>query len=301
MKHRTLHRFLSLALALALTIGGSAAVWAADSFPSRESRYQSIRSKLPQWEETEISCQGALGVLRGTLTVPKSREDKVPVAILLHGLNTDRTWCEDIAWSLADHGIASVRFDYGGNGASDGAQEEMTVSTELKDTVSILSYVKTLAFTDADNIFLVGKSMGGVEAVLAAQSHQEDIKGLCLWYPGFGITAGVRSGTLLGECFSPADPPETLTAAGYTFGRQFIREAQSLDIASACRNYRNPVLILHGDSDRIAPITYSFEMQKEFPDCSLNVFPGGYHGFTGFQELEALDATVRFIQTHMDE
>lgn len=61
---------------------------------------------------------------------------------------------------LADNGIASVRFDFDGNGASDGAQENMTISSEVRDTVAILDYVESLSFTDRDNILMVGKSMG---------------------------------------------------------------------------------------------------------------------------------------------
>ena len=293
-------RYISLFLILTLTLGSWSISAGAADYSYREKRpdYE-LPSGPPSFTETEVTCVSGGNVLSGTLTRPTDVEGKMPVAILLHGLATDRSWCNDIAWILADNGIASVRFDFAGTGRSDGAQEDMTVSSEVADTLAILDYVESLSFTDTDNIFLVGKSMGGVDAALAAQSRGDEIKAMCLWYPGFGVTDAVRHGFLLGQTFDPENLPETVTAAGYTFGRGFLKEVGELDYASACRSYDGPVLIIHGDRDFIAPIQFSFEMSQEFPDCTLKVIPGGYHGFWGFQEIEALNNMLEFFKENL--
>ena len=59
------------------------------------------------------------------------------------------------------------------------------------------------------------------------------------------------------------------------------------------------MLIIHGDRDFIAPIQFSFEMSQEFPDCTLKVIPGGYHGFWGFQEIEALNNMLEFFKENL--
>ena len=296
-------RIVSCLLAMALTagicLGSPATVSAADS------GYQEHREEpeqfVPQinWTEALVTCQSGPNTLTGTLTMPKDAGETVPVAILLHGLSTDSRWCDDIAWYLADHGIASVRFDFAGTGYSTGAQEDMTVGSEVANTLDILDYVEGQPFTDLDNIFLVGKSMGGVDAVLAAQHREDEIRAMCLWYPGFGVGDAVRHGFLLGEFFDATDPPESLTAAGYTYGRNFLLETGRLDCTAACRSYDGPVLILHGDRDFIAPIEFSFQMSQVFPNCQLNVVPGGFHGFWGFQELHALENMTSFLQDNM--
>ena len=122
---------------------------------------------------------------------------------------------------------------------------------------------------------------------------------MCLWYPGFGVADATRHGFLLGSLFNPFDPPETLEAAGYTYGREFLQEAKALDYQSACRSYTGPVMILHGDADFIAPISYSYEVAKLFQNCTLQVVPGGYHGFYGWQEMKALDDMLSFFQKNM--
>lgn len=302
MRHKkSLSLLLAAVLVLGLTGGMlTAPAQAADS-GYRERRPEPDQSfRPPDWEETSFTCRSGPNTLSGTITRPKDAEGELPTAILLHGLSTDSFWCMDIAWYLAGHGIASIRFDFAGSGSSTGAQENMTLGSEVANTIDVLDYAKHLDFVDTENIFLVGKSMGAVDAVLANQIRASDIKAMVLWYPGFGISDAVKHGFLLGEFFDPENLPETLTAAGYTYGRGFLEEVMGLDVAEACRDCKQPVMILHGDQDFVAPIVFSFAMSREFPDCTLNVVPGGYHGFWGFQELKALEDMTEFIQAHID-
>lgn len=297
---RGISRLLALVLVLGMMLGVLCpAALAADGEFRERREGPPVPFGPPGFTETVVTCVSGDNVLSGTLTKPADPAEKMPVAILLHGLGTDRRWCDDIAWILAGNGIASVRFDFGGTGRSDGDQEDMTVSSEVADTIAILDYVESLSFTDPDNIFLVGKSMGGVAAVLAAQERESEIKAMCLWYPGFSVTETVRHGFLLGSFFDPENPPETLEAAGYTFGRDFLTEAAELDCTEACRSYDGPVMILHGDLDFVTPIPFSFAMSEEFPDCTMEVIPGGFHGFWGFQEFDALNRMTEFLKAQL--
>ncbi len=249
----------------------------------------------PQWTETDVTCVSGNNTLQGTLTCPKEHADRIPVAILLHGLNTDRHWCDDIAWFLADHGIASVRFDFDGNGLSDGAQEDMTIASLTEDTLAILDYTESLDFADPDHIFLVGKSIGAVAAVLAAEQRPGEIASMCLWYPGFGAFVTAKLGMFLGQMFKFWDPPETMEIAGFTYGRAFLEELVSMDVQNAIRQYQSAVLIIQGDRDIVAPVFFGAEAARLFPDCTFHVVPGGMHGFNLEQELYALHDMLTFF------
>ena len=273
---------------------------ASEEEPFREILPEPAFAIGPQWTEQEVQLQSVLGTLRGTLTIPKEVTGTLPVAILLHGVNTDRHWCDDIAWCLADHGIASVRFDFGGNGLSDGAQQDMTITSEVRDTMTILDYVECLSFADKDNIFLIGKSLGAVAATVAASARGDEIKAMCLWYAGFSAQFSARFGYLLGEFFNPFDPPETLEIAGYTYGREFLRETVSLNFTDAVESCRQPVLLIHGDRDYIAPLVGSLWAQAHFPNAELHVVPGGGHGFWLAQELFALTDMLGFLEQQME-
>ena len=304
---KPLKRMIALLLCVCLLAGVcSISSFAADDFPFFPP--PGFRPGFrPDWTEMSVSIESGDNTLRGYLTAPNDIEGKLPVAILLHGLASDNSYCQSIAYALAENGIASVRFDFNSFGSSDGAQEDMTISGLVADTIAILDYVQSLDFTDLDNVFMIGKSMGGVDAVLAAQQRQDEIKAMCLYYPGFSVVENTHHGFLLGEFFKPWDPPETLTVDGspfnvpsYTYGRDFILEAQELDYKPACQSYDEPVLIIHGTHDFIVPLFSSFAVERLFPDCHLEVIPGGSHGFTGLQELHALDLTVDFIQDNID-
>ena len=86
------------------------------------------------------------------------------MAIIFHGFTANRntSLLREIANSLRDENIASVRFDFNGHGDSDGKFENMTVLNEIEDANAILNYVKT--DPHVRNIYLVGHSQGGVVA-----------------------------------------------------------------------------------------------------------------------------------------
>ena len=281
-------KICSILCAAAIICACCFAVWAAAEMTGTHS-----------YTEREVSCVSGENTLRGTLTIPRDADGSLPVAILLHGLNTTRSWCDDIAWRLAEEGVASVRFDFAGCGESDGAHVDMTVSSLIRDTVSIYDYVCGLPFVDTDNIILVGKSMGCVSALLAEQAYALDVKAMCFWYPGFGIDLTTTAGNLLGVRFDASDPPESLDVWGYEYGREFITEAQSLDLVSAGKGCGEPVLIIHGDSDQVSSITGSYVAEQIMSDCTLDVIEGGGHGFEGEQEQQALDDMVDFVLEHV--
>ena len=112
---------------------------------------------------------------------------KVPVVCIFHGFTGTKVEPHFIFVKLSRRlekaGIASLRFDFGGSGESDGDFEDMTILTELEDAKAILDYAKSLPFADAERIGVVGLSMGGTVASLLAGERKEDVAALCLWAP----------------------------------------------------------------------------------------------------------------------
>ena len=73
----------------------------------------------------------------------------------------------NIADALAQQGIATLRFDFTGLGASKGKFEESTFSTNIEDLIDAAQYMSE-AFESPQ--LLVGHSLGGT-AILAAAKH----------------------------------------------------------------------------------------------------------------------------------
>ena len=84
---------------------------------------------------------------------------------------------------LAKKGIAVLRFDYRGSGDSEGEFGDITLQSEVSDTLICLNGLARDAQIDPDRIGLLGRSLGGAIAVLAARNYP--IKSLALWAPIF--------------------------------------------------------------------------------------------------------------------
>ena len=127
--------------------------------------------------------------LPGTLTVPKfatvAEARKVPCIILVHGSgphDRDETIgpnkpFRDIAWGLAERGIAVIRYDkrtktYGADCVPAG--RVLDYDTEVVDDVlSAVALAKTLPEIASDSIYVLGHSLGGTLAPRIAERSKE--------------------------------------------------------------------------------------------------------------------------------
>jgi carboxymethylenebutenolidase len=64
-----------------------------------------------------------------------------------------------------------------------------------------------------------------------------------------------------------------------------------------------PVLILHGEDDRVVPVTEATRLQRLLErsgaHCEMKLYPGAGHGFNGYQLLDAGQRTIQFLQRYL--
>src|SRR2546425_12614526 len=114
--------------------------------------------------ETPIvfDCRGQQIV--GMLHLPEGK-GRFPAALLLHGFTGTKVEIHrmfvKLSRTLADHGIASLRFDYRGSGDSAGEFEDMTVRSEVADSLEALKFLGRQARINSRRIGVVGLSLGG--------------------------------------------------------------------------------------------------------------------------------------------
>lgn len=150
-----------------------------------------LTSALPQWAVAQsilnepLSLDTGSGVLAGSLMLPK-RPEAVPLAILVAGSGpTDRNGnnpfaeklntLQFLAKQLASLGVASVRYDKRGIGASvAAAPDERTL--RVAQYASDVGYWINRFKNDPrfSHIVLIGHSEGALMASLAATEHQVD-------------------------------------------------------------------------------------------------------------------------------
>ncbi len=130
--------------------------------------------------ETELMLGVNRAVISGTLSVP-NLVGKFPGVVLVAGSGpTDRDgnsylmpgpadYLKEIAHYLASRGIAVLRFDKRGIGASPGQVDSF--SDYVDDIVSLTANFKEIEFIDADKVFIFGHSEG---AWLASEAALKD-------------------------------------------------------------------------------------------------------------------------------
>ncbi|MDP4091751.1 MAG: alpha/beta fold hydrolase [Bacillota bacterium] len=248
----------------------------------------------------EIQSRGL--TLRGTLHLPDNQKGKIPVIIIFHGFAGNKTGPHFIFVRLSRlleaKEIATVRFDFGGSGESDGKFKEMTITGELEDAKNILNYVKVQEFTDTGNIGVLGLSMGGAVAGMLAGERKNDIKALCLWAPA-GNMGEIAVNDFIGRQNLPKlNDDGFYDVEGLLLGKVFVDDAEKLDIYGKSAVFDKKILIIHGDSDEVVKLDASKRYVEYYGNRSkLIVIEDADHTFNGrIWEDQVIAHTLKFFE-----
>ena len=222
----------------------------------------------------------------GTKFYPDEKE--FPVVVFSHGYNGEARDFESFAKFLQENGVGAVIFTFSGGSTRDKSgspTKDMTLSTEQEDLLAVMEEAK--AMQGARKLFLFGGSQGGFVSALVAEKHPE-VDGLMLLFPAFCIPDDWR------RRFCGQEIPETVDFWGMTLGQGYFQEACTL---SPLRfSYAGPVLLFHGDEDRVVGLKYSEEAAKKYKNASLQVFAGEGHGFSEEGMKKVMEFTKIFLQ-----
>lgn len=124
--------------------------------------------------------------INGVITLPTGKGD-YPLVVMNHGFGGSKE--EGIGFitiskDLAKHGIASVRFDFSGCGASVVPFSQFTLKNNISDSSAVLKYVLETESIDQDKLGILGYSMGGRLAVLVTNEDNNPYKAMALIAPG---------------------------------------------------------------------------------------------------------------------
>lgn len=133
------------------------------------------------YEETKITFGEGDYPVTGILTLPGNVE-KPPVAILVPGsgnhdvnevVGANKPF-RDIAWALAESGIASIRYNERALLYPEITADSFTIEKDsLNDASDAISYALSSGTIDADSIYIIGHSLGGMMAPKIAEDHPE--------------------------------------------------------------------------------------------------------------------------------
>lgn len=249
-----------------------------------------------EYETQELYAKRDENRIYGVVYVPQNAGEKMPAVIFSHGFGGNYQVGTQYAEALAAKGYVVYCFDFCGGSPgsrSDGSTLEMSIFTEQADLEAVIGMVQELPYVDNDNIFLMGTSMGGAVSAITAAAHEDEIQGAILLYPAFVLVDNANE-----QFESVEDIPDTYHLMWMTVGRVFAEDLLDYDIYEAISAYKKDVLLIHGDSDSIVPLSYSEKAVEAYDSARLEVLPGAGHGFYGSDAEQAVDWMQEYLEAH---
>ena len=244
----------------------------------------------------DLTSQGSKGKLAAVIQKPELKSgERCPMAIVMHGFSgrKEGQLLELICDSLQANGIASIRFDFNGHGASEGDFKDMTVPNEIEDAKKVYEYVSALPYVSS--VMLAGHSQGGVVASMTAGELGDKISKVVLLAPAAVLRDDAIRGNTMGVIYNPLDPPEYVQLFGnLKLGREYIKTAFSLPIYETAAGYHGAACIIHGTGDRVVPYTYGERYHELWKGSELDILDGFDHGFSQ-NVYRAADLAAKFM------
>jgi len=198
-----------------------------------------------------------------------------------------------LAQELTKQGIAVLRFDYRGSGDSEGEFQEITINSQVSDTLACLDHLKKDLRIDPSRLGLLGRSLGGMVSILAANRFS-NIKSLALWAPVFSSdpwkklfeTFSFASVDTLKKGAMPHLPSNIPTLPSMEFLKQFFQVDLKKELS---RMVHIPLLHIHGQQDEFVEFEQSLEYEKACEKYTKTRFiqlPHSNHDFSDEEERE---------------
>ncbi len=162
-----------------------------------------------------------------------------------------------ISRALAQHGIATLRFDFTGLGDSEGDFGRGGFSSNVSDIVAAVDWMQS---TVGAPTLLVGHSLGGTAAIAAA-TRLSGIRAVCT----LGSPASA-SHVLRQFCDARRDDDGqiqvTLGGRPFQLAPAFVEELQVQPTGNAARALRAALLVMHAPGDTVVAIDQAQELFK---------------------------------------
>ncbi len=221
----------------------------------------------PPGERVEIPFEG--GTLPGILRIPThaGREAGVPVVILIAGLDSTKEEFYTLEAGFHSRGLATLSFD----GPAQGERADLPLRPDFEIVVSsVVDFICGDSRFDAGRIGALGVSTGGYYAPRAhAREHR------------LRATVGVAGFYDLADCWEKLP---ALTRQGFcvSFGNVSLDEAagmaKGVTLSGVLKDVDRPLLIIHGEKDRLCPVSHARQMAEEAGSrAELVVYPEGGH------------------------
>ncbi|XP_076899001.1 putative uncharacterized protein YDL057W isoform X1 [Bidens hawaiensis] len=216
------------------------------------------------------------------------------VVVVCHGYRSckDRIPMVNLAAAFAIEGISAFRFDFAGNGESEGSFQYGNYYREVYDLRAVVQYFERKKRSVAA---IIGHSKGG-NVVLSYASRFNDVHNVVNISGRFNLKRGIE-GRLGKDYLQRIKKHGFIDVANrkgnieYRVTEEGLMDRLTTNTSAACQlipqNCR--VLSIHGSADKIVPMEDAMEFAKHISNHKLHIVNGADHEYTCHQnELASL-------------
>lgn len=218
----------------------------------------------------------------------------LPMVVFVHGFHSDMmgTKAEFLASHCETKGQPFLRFDASGHGQSEGNFEDGTIGVWLSDVLGAIDLLST------GKIILVGSSMGGWLALLAALKRPDRVAGV------IGLAAAPDFTRWMQAELSDAQKQalardgyfmrESDYGAPYKVTRALFEEGENHCILDGVINLSMPVRIVQGMEDADVPWQTAQRIAGQITgaDKKIYLLEGGDHRLSRNEDLKLLGTLI---------
>lgn len=179
------------------------------------------------------------------------------------------------ARTLAEQGVAVLRFDFTGLGDSEGDFSDTTFRTNVSDIVSAARWLER---EHAAPTVLIGHSMGGAAALMAAAEIPTVTLVATLAAPSAPGHVAENLAETRDRALRDGAAEACIAGRKVLLRRRFFEELDELDPTAALRGTRAALLIFHSPADQVVPIANAARLfQAARHPKSFVALPGADH------------------------
>jgi uncharacterized OsmC-like protein/alpha/beta superfamily hydrolase len=156
-----------------------------------------------------------------------------------------------ISAALAEHGVATLRFDFTGLGASEGEFANTNFSSNVEDLVAAADWLRETRSAPA---LLVGHSLGGA-AVLAAAGHVPEARLVAtIGAPADAEHVIENFSAHLDQIEQTGQAEVSLAGRPFTIRKQFLDDVRGVDLARKIARLKRALVVFHAPLDQTVGI-----------------------------------------------
>lgn len=199
----------------------------------------------------KVSFHGSIGELAGRLDLPVGEIKAYALYAHCFTCSKDVFAAKKIAAKLALDGIAVLRFDFTGLGASEGEFSDTNFTSNIEDLTHAVDYMREEH--EAPSI-MIGHSLGGA-AVLSAAKYAPEVKAVAtIGAPADAHHVVHNFGDDLDKINDEGQAELLLAGRPFTIKKQFVDDLCKTSVKDHVANLRKALMVLHSPIDQTVGI-----------------------------------------------